>query len=204
MKKPNLIFDLDDTIFDSLPLLVEFMNQTWGINSTPDDYRNPNSLHLIVQKYRNDNFISYEQVYDTYRDGFSLSELWHERIMLIPYAGEVIPKLASKYRLHIATKRSSQSSIIVGKVINKHIPNCIESVYYAIKYIKGYGHLYQKKKDFVYGLDGESIAFVDDSPFEIEEMGNIIPSYLFDPKNNHPKREMNKIRGWKEVEAIFL
>ena len=204
MKKKNLIFDFDDTLINSLPLLIEFINTTWNIESIESDYVEQNVLHKIVQKYTNDPSITYEQVYSCYRNDFSLSSEWYDKITPMPYMCEIVNSLAIKYNLYIATKRSNLSSILVDKVLDKYIPNCIENVYYAIKYVEGFGYLYQSKRDFILGLNGESIAFIDDSPLEIKTTEDIIPSFLFDPKNKHKSREMLKMKSWYEIGNHFL
>lgn len=204
MKKKNLVFDFDDTIVISLPLLIEFMNKTWSIKSEESDYNGQDMLYKIVQKYTNNPSFTYEDVHASYWNNFALSTEWHDKIMPMPGMSEVVKNLLPKYNLHIATKRSNLSTHLVNKVLNKHIPDCIESVYYATKYIDGIGHLYQTKRDFILGLNGESVGFVDDSPFEIEEMKNAVPSFLFDPRDKHLSRQMDKMRSWEEIGNYFL
>lgn len=204
MKKKNLIFDLDDTLFKSRQVLIVYMNKTWGIQSQESDYTTQDTLHLIVQKYLNDPSVTREQVYGHYWKNFSYSDYWHSKLFPMPHMPEVVFGLVKKYNLSIATRRSNQSEVQVNKLLNTFIPNCISSVYFATKTNDGINYVYQRKRDFILGLNGESIAYFDDSPMEIEQTEDIIDSFLFDPNDEHPLRQMMKMRSWLEIGNRYL
>lgn len=205
MGKQNLIFDFDDTMIATSPLFVEYINKAWNIQSTESDYKNNDEIHKVVQMYKNDQTITFNQVYDDYRKNFAMSEKWQDRIEPMPDMCKIVPLLSEKYNLHIATKRNNKCLYLIHKILDKYIPGYIESVYCAIKYTDDLGYIEMRKRDFILGLDGQSIAFVDDSKHEIDDVKWLIPSYLFDPKNKYGYiYGVRSIRSWQEIGEIFL
>lgn len=205
MKKGNIILDFDNTIFLSSNVLVDYINQRWEINAKESDFTSDNKLHEVVQKYTGDFSITYEKVYVDYRENCMLSQEWQNKIIPIPDACEVILDLSREYSLFIATKRIDNSEALVRGIVDKYLPGCIQNIYFAIKYINGSRYLELPKRYFITILSGKNIAFIDDSKNEIEEVRDIVPSYLFDPNNKHGIIEgISKVKGWKEIGSIFL
>lgn len=205
MEKKNIIFDFDDTMVVTGPLLVEYVNKAWDIESTESDYRNNDEILKVVQMYKNNRIITFNEVYEDYRKNFAMSPKWQDRIKPMPDMCKIVPLLSEKYNLHIATKRNNKCLHLILKILDKYIPGCIQSVYCAIKYTDDLGYICMRKRDFILGLNGESIAFIDDSKHEIDEMKSLIPSYLFDPKNKYGSvYGVRSIQSWKEIGEIFL
>ena len=205
MEKLNIIFDFDDTLFITTPYLVSYINERWDIDSKESDYVDFSKLEKIVELYKNDSSITHEMIYKDYRSNFMMSYEWHKKVLPMPYMQDIVERLSRKYRLHIATKRSNQGAGVVNMLIDKYIPDCIDSIYYATKYSEFQGYLYQTKRDFIIGLDGKSIAFIDDSKHEVEDTKDIINTFLFDPKDKHNSVDgVQRIRSFLEIGELFL
>ena len=205
MKKENLVFGFDDTLVNSRPLVVEYLNQRWGIKAKESDFYEYNAVHKVVQGYLKDDSLTYEQIYDDYQANFAKSLHWHERIEPMPQMCEVVSELCLKYDLHIATKRNNSGIHLVNMVLDKYLPQKIQSVYCAIKHIEGVGYMFMKKRDFILGLNGKTIALIDDSKIEVEEAIGVVQPYIFDPELVHgPIDGVISVRSWREIGNIFL
>jgi len=202
--KQNLIFDLDGVILDTDPVMISYVNQKYGIKSVESDYDDFHEMHQIVRKHLGDYRLSRDDFYDDYRMNFLLSEEWQNQIEPMPGMCEVMTLAANEYYLYIATKRSDRTSRTVKMLLDRYIPGLIENVFYAIKFVEGHGHLYQKKKDFISGLDGCNVGFFDDSKLEVREAKDVVPTFLFDPKFKHAEIEgVKSVRGWHDIAEIF-
>lgn len=202
-RKKNFICDFDDTLFITLPVTVGYINQRWKINSVKSDYFNNNhKLHEVVEKYTNTK-IDRQIFYQDYRKNLIMSEYWNSKLKPMPNMVKIVKELAIKYNFFIATKRIDTSTPIVLSLLNKYIPGCVEGIYNAIKLL-GNEHIEMRKRDFILGLPGESIVFLDDSKHEIEMVKDIIPTILFDPYGRYQENEFTKMNSWLEIGEKYL
>jgi len=203
----NLILDFDDTLFYTLPVVMAYINQTYGIESKESDYLDNSGFHKIIQKYTNNPLITFEEVYNSYRINFALSPKWHKDVEPMAHVCKVVPELAKKYNLFIATMRSDRGAYLVNGLLESYIPKCIKMVHYAIRYKEKENTYWEfPKKDFILGLKGKNVAFIDDTLKEVQRVKDFCPSLLLDPKNKYGclAEEVQSVRSWEEIGKRFL
>jgi hypothetical protein len=85
------------------------------------------------------------------------------------------------------------------------MPGCIADIHMVWDFVDG-EYVAHPKKDFVKNVPGENIAFFDDTPREIIDMQDIIPSYLFDPTGKHETLTDIKLRvdSWKKIGELYI
>lgn len=207
MLKPYIFFDFDGVKFDTIPAHAEYMNETYNINSVYSDYFNNPPLIDVVKKYRIDLDITDAEVWEDLTKNFHRSIKRHVNIP--PFEGmcEIMPKLAEKFNLVTVTARPIDGMHVIQHMLDKHIPRCISGIHCVWKH-EG-NRKFTKiatKRDFILSIQGEKIAFFDDSPKEIGRVQDIIPSYLFDTKNHHAKASniQHRTHSWEGIEKILL
>lgn len=205
MRKPYMFFDFDGLKFNTVQIHIDYINKKYGILSVASDYANNPSLETIVNNYKGDSFITSGEVYADIA-GFNASITHHENVLPFDGMCEVVPLLAEKYTLLTVTARQKTSLEVIEYLLNKFIPGCISDIHCVWEH-KGNG-IFEgvSKKKFIESIDGKKVAFIDDSPKEILAMGNIVPSYLFDPGKIHEDISdiPNRVYCWKQIGDLFL
>lgn len=207
MKEGNMFLDLDGLKFDTLPATAQYMNDRYAINSTATDYINRGSeLDLVLWEFRPDlKHMTRDEIYMNYGNEFLCSIAYHEGILPIKDMPEVVSGLAKKYRLYTVTARQEKGQHVIKHLNNKYIPGCITNIHCVWSH-NGTKYINIPKKDFIQSIPGKNVAFIDDSLHEVEDMQNVIPSYLFDQYDfykNTPNIP-NKLISWKEIGDKFL
>ncbi len=207
MKNKNIFLDFDGLKFNTTPLIVNFMNEKYGINSKIDDYLNKGSyIHEILHNYRPDlKHITKDDVYLAYGNEFANSIEKHSDIVPISGMIEIVNRLSKKYNLYTVTARQESGKHVIKHVVDRFIPNCIVDIHCVWKK-SGSSFCKIPKIDFVKSIKGEHVAFFDDSLHEIHEMQDFIPSYLFNPKNSNNDLTgiKNHVSSWEEFGEKFL
>jgi len=204
MKKPNLFFDFDDTIFRSWPLVVSYLNGKYNLNLKEGDFNGVTSFEDVITKHREALNLTYDEFYLDYAINFLSSMAWHEKIELMEGAKEIIPLLAKKYNLYIVTARQKISMDVINHLISKNFPDCFKEIHCIWEYVEGIGYVQVSKKDFILGVSGEKIAFIDDSPKEVFKMEGVIPTYIFDPYGTKGEIGFPSFKNWYEIGDKFL
>ncbi len=207
MEKPTLFFDFDGFKFNTLPAHMRYINQRYHITSTESDFIELLHVSRVVKKYLPDNQSpSKEEIYLDLAENFLKSWDWHKDIPPIEGMCQVVPLLAKKYTLWTVTARQISSLPTIERLLNMHIPSCISGVHCVWEHLGGTSYRGEPKKDFILKFPGKKIAFIDDNPEEIKEMGTVIPTYLFDPKkyHNHLTDIPNRVYSWQHIGEIFL
>lgn len=60
------------------------------------------------------------------------------------------------------------------------------------------------KLDFIINIEGEKIAFVDDSVSEVLKVSSVLTSYLFDLRKENTDSGIKKVSSWLEIGNMFL
>lgn len=207
--KPNLFFDVDNTMFDSNPLMLEAFNELFGIKAVIADFYNNPSFEVILARYKPELCLELtpDSISKKFSEYFLDSHEKHEAIEPFEDMPEVITKLSKKYSIWANTARPHSSLPVIRSLFQKHTPNCITGIHCVWQYINGKYHKKLSKKEFIEGgVRGKNMAFFDDCPSHIRDIQEIIPSYLFDPTGVYDAEVgiNNRIRSWKEKGELFL
>ncbi len=203
-KKPHLFFDFDEFIVKSKAAAVAYINKKYGINTTEEDHGDNDSLLEVIKKHDENLNVSFDEAYLDIGHNFHASIEVQKNIPLMEGAKEIIPWLSEKYHLWIVTARQKVGLTAINHILDEYFPGCFQGVHCVWDYIDGIGYSESSKKDFILSIPGERVAFIDDSPKEIQRIENIIPTYLFDPKGAYSSYEGNKVSSWQEIGKIFL
>jgi 5'(3')-deoxyribonucleotidase len=205
MNKPNIFLDLDGMKFDTLPAIVSFVNDFFGIKSTIDEYPG-NNIYDVFKKHLPYGKLTSDQFHLQMSKNFYSSIKHHETIMPMDNMCEVVSELSKKYNLYTVTARINQGLKVIEFLLNKHIPGCIKEIHCVHEYQPNGIFKADPKISFIERIKGRNIAFIDDTPEEIIRVQDIIPSYLFDPTNHHySKKEIkNRVKNWEQIGKFFL
>jgi hypothetical protein len=207
MKEGNIFLDLDNSMFNTTPIFMNYLNKRYGIESKLEDYVNNASFEIILKKYLPIGTCpSAEDIYRDFVRNLLTSIDEHESVSPFEDMVETIFLLASKYTIWIVTARNKEGLHVIEHITNKHIPGCVTGNHCVWGYEGGGKNIAIPKKDFIWRVEGRKVAFLDDTVKEILEMQDLVPSYLFDPTgvNNHIQGIHHRVRSWKEFGKLFL
>ena len=206
MRKPILFFDWDDTMINSRPLKISYFEKRYGISITYEElnHKNANSLNDFLNSKKSGLNISFDEAYLDYARNFWKSFNWNKDLIFLPYSIEVIKSLSFHYDLYIVTQSQKTEKVFIQEIVNKYFSNCFSGIHCVWEYVYGSGYLGNSKLDFIKNIEGEKIAFVDDSVSEILKVQPFIDSYLFDPKKENFDSNIKKVLSWLEIGNMFL
>lgn len=204
MTKPYLFFDFDGFLFYTVPPHAAYLNHKYQIHTVDSDYiGNPDldelvALHTGVTR-------PMHAVYEDVGHNFHTSVYWHRSALPIHGMCDVVPKLAERYRIVVVTARSTSGRHVIQYLTDKYVPGCIHDIH-CVHHWDGAKFVMHSKRDYIASIEGEKIAFIDDSPKEIFRMEGIIPSYLYDEKGLHAELQDIPARfaNWYEIGNTFL
>jgi hypothetical protein len=195
----NLILDFDNTQANSLPILTEFINQMFGIESTPDDHRYL-KIEKILEKYEAQTDFTTDEIYYHFIQRFQTSVRWQSRIKPIPGLTEVLPRLAEKYNIYTCSSRQTAGIDNIRIFSEEYVPGCIKGIHCVYHYV-GPGYTKISKAKFIKALPGENVLFVDDCIHELTEVKDLVPTLLFgQTKDQH---DFPCAADWWEVEKAL-
>lgn len=208
MNKPKIFLDWDGLKFDTIPAHIEWINHFYGINSSVEEYINlgGGSWTQVINKHKPELALVKETLYLDLADNFLNSLEWHSNVMPFDGMCAIVPQLAKKYELIVVTARQKVSEPLILHFSEKYVPGCVTHIHCVHEHMGGNVFQRVSKRDFILGSHGEKIAFIDDSPHEIDGVRDIIPSYLFDPTGRHTENMdiPNKVSSWAQIGEIFL
>jgi 5'(3')-deoxyribonucleotidase len=196
----NLIVDFDNTQFNTLPSLAEYINKMFEIKTTPEDHRFL-SIDQVLEKYGVKTFYTLDQIYYYFISHYQSSIRWHNLVKPMPGLTEVFPRLAKKYNIYTCSSRQASSLSIMQDLSKKHVPGCIKDIHCVYTYV-GPGYTGISKAEFVKNLPGETIMFIDDSPKELVTVKDLVPTILFGETDNNTHK-LAIAKDWWEVEKIL-
>ncbi|MDB4984731.1 MAG: hypothetical protein JWM20_910 [Patescibacteria group bacterium] len=205
-RKKHIFFDFDGMKFDTIPKQVEYLNQRYGLNLTVDDHTDGLFLDEILNKHLPaDKHVTRIDAYRDVSKYFLESHEWHEGIMPMEGMAETLEALSKEYVLWTVTARQIGGIDVIKQVLDRHVPNCIEDIHCVWRYQDG-DFKAVSKREFIESIDGEKVGFLDDSPSEVEQIQDIVPSWLFDPTGKHDSNTKikNRVRSWREIKGLFL
>lgn len=205
--KPHIFLDFDNSKFDTNMLILNYINERYGIPSIPDDYINNPSYELILQKYLPPDLIPHKDtIYEDFSKDILQSIEKHDAVAPMEGMVETIFKLSEKFTLWVVTARQRTGLHVIRHMLDKHVPDCIHDIHCVWGQYDNGEYYGVPKRDFIESIEGEKIAFLDDSAKEILEMQDLIPSYLYDPKgvNDSVKNINHRVRSWKEFGALAM
>lgn len=206
MTKKNLFFDFDGMKFDTLPCQVEYFNNKHKVLTSITEFReNSSNLHGLLKTHKSNSLLTSEEIYHDFHQNCISSLGHHAQVLPMEYMCEVVKELAKKYTLYTVTARHIIALPVINYLLSKYIPGCISYVHCVYNGGIRKGYVEVSKKDFIKGIEGKKVGFFDDSLHEIEKVKDLIPSYLFDPLNEHGEvKGATSIRSWKEIGDRFL
>jgi hypothetical protein len=209
-KKHEIVLDFDETLFYTSRETKVFLNQYFGIQIPTDsqEYMCGHSIHqLVMQFLPSEHKLSEGKLYEILGREFLASTVWHENISPVPGVLEIVPELAQKYKLHVATARQYSSKPVVEMLIDKFLPGLISSTHFVYKHLGNKKFTSIPKKDFIQTLKNP-IAYIDDNPIETRDVGDALPCViLFDPYGYHVETNSgahHHISHWKEIKSLLL
>jgi len=204
MKKSNLFFDLDDTILNTKPIVIEYINKKYNVNITEDDYNYHDNFPEVIKKYDPNFGMSFEDFYLDYGKNFITSIDSNKNIQLIEGAGNILPLLSEKYNLFIVTTRQKSGIDVIKYLLKKHLAkNYFKQIHCVWKKV-GRTFVARPKKDFILDTYGKNIAFIDDSIKEVKKMSEFLPTFLFDQKGINKVNGVQSLKNWEEISERFL
>lgn len=206
MSKPVVFFDFDDTKIDTIPAMMVCINRHFGIGCTRDDFVGNPSLELVLNKYLpKERHLTRDQAYQWLTADFLCSAPIHEGIPLIEDVLEILPRIARKYEIWTVTAREKVCAHIVRNVLDRYLPGCVAGIHCVWEREDG---IYRgvSKREFISNFNAQKEAFFDDSPGEVLSVGDVIPSYLFDPYGHHDYiADIDlRVRSWREIATVLL
>jgi phosphoglycolate phosphatase-like HAD superfamily hydrolase len=204
--KPVLFFDFDDTLFDTRGLTIEFIRAYYKVDIQHDGYFCGSNLHEAVNKHLpEEDHVEKDDFYLHWSENFGQSRAWYERSEPLELVKEIIPQLKERYDLWIVTARQKSTKIAVDHLVDKYFPHSFSGMHFVWDHTRVLNPG-KPKRDFIADFEGESVAFIDDSPTEIEKTQDLIPSYLLDRHGFHEDKTHieRRVRNWSEIANIFL
>ncbi|MFA6920085.1 MAG: HAD hydrolase-like protein [Candidatus Paceibacterota bacterium] len=204
MKKSNLFFDLDDTILNTKPVVIEFINKKYNVNITESDYRYNDNFPEVIKKYDPKFKMSFEDFYIDYGKNFIASIDSNKNIQLISGAKVVIPFLYEKYNLFIVTAREKSGMNVINYLLKKYLSKNYFKQIHCVWRRAGDTFVAESKKDFILSIHGKKVAFIDDSVKEVQKMSDFLPTFLFDQKDENKIDGIKTLKNWSEIAEMFL
>lgn len=205
----NIVLDFDGTICATERQTRQFLNWYFDIQIPLDQgYLCGHTLHSLVQEYLPKGYVLNEDdLYEILGSEFLASMHWHEDVMPIEGATDVVSKLAQEYTLHVATARQTSSRPVVETLLQRFFPNCISDIHFVWEHLGNKEFRGVPKKEFVRKLQKPTLAYVDDNPKETREIIGLAPNViLFDPSGHHVgvTDASHRVATWKEIEKLLL
>ena len=202
--KPALISDWDSVLFWTDPGFNAYLLHHYGI-TIPDDVPlcGYSIQSLLLDRLPAETRPTIEAFYQHVGDVYHATMLWHESAIPVEDSVEVVQELSHKYDLYVATARMTTSAQIVEGLTGIHFPNIFSGYHYVHRIIDG-KIVGTPKRTFAERLQS-CVGFVDDNLREIREMGDLVPSYLFDPKGFHRDvTDCTRVTSWRELADRLL
>jgi hypothetical protein len=113
--------------------------------------------------------------------------------------------MKNRYNLWLVTARDARTKPVVEHMLDKHFPNCFNGSHFVWTHTLD-GFIGKQKRDFILDFPGDKVAFIDDSPSEIERTQDIIPSYLLDSHGLHEDKTHieKRVLCWREIATELL
>lgn len=207
--KPELVLDFDDTLFQTSTQITTFLNEYFNIQIPihHTEYLCGHLFHELVMRYSPEACnLSREEFYEIFGHEFLASKKWHEHVLPVVGAIDIIPQLAQRYTLHIATARQSSSKLVIDMLLEKFFPGLISSTHFVWEHLGDRQFRQVPKKDFVGALNNP-IGYIDDNPRETLDMMGVVPRViLFDPKGFHIETfdASHRVCDWDQIRELFL
>lgn len=208
MKKENLIFDYDNTMAKTIPLHITYLNNRYDIQTVVEDYKDHPRLDDLVNTYLKKlgrPLVTDAYVYEDIAMNLLNSIKLHKHVEPSEGLCEILPRLAKKYNLYIATARNTGTIPVIEDFIARHVPGCISGIHCVYTRVAPEQFIGVPKRDFIASLPGTNKAFIDNSVKEILRVHDIIDSYLFDPEENHSDvtEIISHVKDLYEFEALL-
>jgi len=201
----NLFFDFDGMKFDTVQAQVHYINKAYGLSISMYDYLKHNhDIEKLLNSFIPNLGLTRDEIYRAFGKDFLCSIEAHENILPMPGMCEVMPLLKKEYKIHTVTARQKIGLPVIEYILDKYIPGCISNIHCVWGHTEGKGFHGISKKSYVESTEGENVAFFDDSPHEIEDMQDVIPSYLYDPNGFHyDKNEIHRVVSFMQIWRMF-
>ncbi len=205
--KHDITLDFDETLFSTSIQIKRFLNQLFGIEIPLMTYLCGHSLHSLVLEHLPPGSVLDEgDLYEILGRDFLASMAWHDDIRPMTGVSEIIPELAKKYNLHIATARQASSRLVVETLLERFFPKCISSTHFVWTHLGNKEFKGIPKREFVKSLK-KPYAYVDDNPKETEAILGVADTViLLDPEGHHTNVhiETHCVTSWEDIGKLLL
>lgn len=201
-----MFFDFDDTKIDTIPAMMVCINRHFGIECIRGDFVGNPSLELVLNKHLpKERHLTREQAYQWLTSDFLCSASIHDDIPFIEDVIVTLPRIARKYEIWTVTAREKVSAHIVRSMLDRYLPGCVAGIH-CVWDRQGDTYNRVSKREFISSFNAQKEAFFDDSPGEVLDVGEVIPSYLFDPHGHHDYiADIDlRVRSWREIATVLL
>lgn len=207
--KGYVFFDFDDFLFKTNHTFIRFVYDFFEIIITEQEMAyNQDWYHFIlsrIPKKKASMFSEREDFWIYVREHYLNSLEYHEDVVPMQGVLDIVPSLSEDYRLVIVTNRNRECLDTVEYVLQKHLPECFE----LIHFVYNGPQIVANKPDFISNFECKlpKFCFFDDHIKEVETVGKVIPSYLFDPENHHHTSTLKKdgryVDSWYKIPGII-
>ncbi len=204
--KPDLLVDFDEVTVPTREICLRFFEHHYGVTISGDTYFCGHSLEVqLMEQIPTERRPTRDAFYQHFSHELLASHKWHEDAEPMSGSREVIPLLAEKYNLRVATARHICSNAVVQHLVDSFFPGCFVEIHHVWRYDEETGFYGIPKKDFALRHE-RRVGFIDDNPREIRDMLGTTESYLFDPFGYHINETdiPNRVTSWEEIGKIFL
>lgn len=205
-EKPIIITDFDGFKFHTTEAHVAFFNHFYKIQISIEECAGHQAWDTVINRYLTDKHVTLNDIYVDATEHFYGSIDWHATIVPLEGMASSLKRLTEKYKLITVSAREKSSVSVIEHFLNKYMPGCISEIYCMYKYVGNGKFEGMSKREFIENYPGKKIAFLDDTPSEILDTQDIIPSYLFDPLGYHDgdTRILHRVKSPEEIEKLFL
>ena len=212
MKRPCLIFDLDGTMIDTNPMLIEYAHFNWGVEIKPQQFIGGNSLEQLVNSLLPpEQRVTRDVFYRRLTQEFLCERRWQRRIQPMSGSSKALCAMSTVCDFKIATARPTDCKTIVNEILDRMFSDVVfREVHFVWRWNEEL-EVFEKgpsKRDYILSHQPEEcFAFFDDDPGEVREVHHDFPTYLFDPFGHHRKTELditNRLVSWDEITELVL
>ena len=202
--RKKFFLDFDQSLFFTKKSEFDFIKEEYGIeldiNAEYGEYSILDTINRVARK----EVESFNVFWKNHAEKYLTSISKHHNTLPMPGMVDVVKELALDNDIFVVTARQEIGKPVIKHLINEFIGDSIKDIH-CVWRKNGKGFVPTYKKDYILSHDGNKIAFIDDSPKEVLEVSNIIPSYLFDPSELHTNlNNIERLSSWKEIGEKFL
>jgi hypothetical protein len=187
-KLPNLILDYDESSFHTKQEHSDYLNQTYDIETTVEDFILHPTIpdivykHLLIKEIPQSKWPTAGYIWENLAIGFLESYDWHDKMKPVEGFVDMVTELSEYFNIYTGTARHDGSKAAILSTYQRvGVDQYYSGICCVYKHLGNERFAGKPKKEIIEDLPGKNGAFLDDSLNEILKAQEIIPSYLYDP-----------------------